>query len=143
MDTLISIAPGAREARRPPADEVDRPHLASGWGPNRAGDQARELDAEVTRLLRVRGGELAEPLLWQRAGHRREVDEILRQLAPIRSRIALLSSWSRESRLDSPLRLAYAITWLRLAQRRAGEYGPRRRPGPPGAGRHAAVTARG
>jgi hypothetical protein len=32
-----------------------------------SGDVARELDDEVTRLLRVRSGELAEPLLWQRA----------------------------------------------------------------------------
>ncbi len=89
------------------------------------GDAARELDAEVTRLLRVRGAELAEPLLWQRPSHRREVEAIVGQLAPIRSRLALLSSWERESHRGSAERLAYAIVWLRLAQRRAGEYGPR------------------
>lgn len=89
------------------------------------GSAARELDAEVARLLRVRGGELAEPLLWQRPSHRREVEAIVAQLAPIRSRIALLSSWDRESRWDSTVRLAYALVWVRLAQRRAGEYGPR------------------
>src|SRR5262245_61541705 len=72
------------------------------------GDSARELDAEVTRLLRVRGGELAEPLLWERPSHRREVDTIVAQLDPIRSRIALLSSWERESRHGSAVRLAYA-----------------------------------
>jgi hypothetical protein len=93
------------------------------------GEAARELDAEVTRLLRVRGGELAEPLLWHRPSHRREVDAIVEQLRPIRSRLALLSSWERESQRGSSLRLAYAIVWLRLAQRRAGEYGPRLRAG--------------
>jgi hypothetical protein len=92
------------------------------------GEAARELDAEVTRLLRVRGGELAEPLLWKRPSQRREVEAIVAHLAPIRSRIALLSSWERESRRGPALRLAYAIVWLRLAQRRAGEYGPRNRP---------------
>lgn len=89
------------------------------------GEAARELDAEVTRLLRVRGGELAEPLLWQRPSHRQEVDAIVGQLAPIRSRLALLSSWGRESHRGSAVRLGYAIVWLRLAQRRAGEFGPR------------------
>ena len=89
------------------------------------GDPARELDAEVTRLLRIRGAELAEPLLWQRPSHRDEVAMVVEQLAPIRSRIALLSSWERESRHGSAVCLAYAIVWLRLAQRRAGEYGPR------------------
>jgi hypothetical protein len=95
-------------------------HPAQLW----TSDAAGELDAEVTRLLRVRGGELAEPFLWQRPSHRREVDAFVAQLAPIRSRLALLSSWQRESHRGSTLRLAYAITWLRLAHRRAGEYGP-------------------
>jgi hypothetical protein len=90
-------------------------------------DAARELDVEVTRLLRVRGGELAEPLLWQRPSHRAEVEVIVGQLAPIRSRDTLLSSWARESRHASAVRLAYAIVWLRLAQRRAAEYRPRGR----------------
>ena len=87
---------------------------------------ARELDVEVARLLRVRGGELAEPLLWERPSHRAAVEAIVGQLAPIRSRLALLSSWERESRHGSAVRLAYAIVWLRLAQRRAGDYGPAR-----------------
>ena len=95
--------------------------------PLRIVDAAGELDAEVTRLLRVRRGELAEPLLWQRPSHRREVESYVAQLAPIRSRLALLSSWQREARRGSTLRLAYAISWLRLAQRRAGEFGPHRR----------------
>ncbi|HYK94966.1 MAG TPA: hypothetical protein VE011_03740 [Candidatus Dormibacteraeota bacterium] len=95
--------------------------------PTASWDAARELDVEVARLLRVRAGELAEPLLWQRPSHRAAVDTIVGQLAPIRSRIALASSWERESRHGSVVRLAYAIVWLRLAQRRAGELGPRSR----------------
>ena len=96
--------------------------------PLRIANAAGELDAEVTRLLRVRSGELAEPLLWQRPSHRQEVEAIVAQLLPIRSRIGLLSSWQREAGRGSTLRLAYAICWLRLAHRRAGEFGPHRRP---------------
>jgi hypothetical protein len=127
MDTLTSVGSVASEARRPRAVEVRGPVPGLGAGVVRAWDRARELDAEVASLLRVRGGELAEPRMWQRPSHRRAVSAIVVQLTPIRSRNALLSSWDRESRLDSSIRLAYAITWLRLAQRRAGEYGPRRR----------------
>ena len=63
-----------------------------------SGDVNGELDAEVTRLLRVRSGELAEPLLWRRPSVRREVDAVVRQLSPLRTRESLLSSWQRESR---------------------------------------------
>jgi hypothetical protein len=139
MDLLTPVEPGVTEARRSAGMAICGPDLGAGRGPGRPEDRARELDAEVARLLRVRGGELAEPLLWQRPSHRHEVEMILGQLAPIRSRVGLLSSWLRESRTDSPLRLAYAMTWLRLAQRRAGEYGPRRHPGSPRPGRLAAV----
>jgi hypothetical protein len=90
-------------------------------------DAARELDAEVSRLLRIRGGELAEPLAWQRPSHRRAVDAFLRHLAPIGSRAALVSSWEREAHRGSELRLAYAIAWLMLEQRRASARGRRRR----------------
>jgi hypothetical protein len=127
MDLLTPVAHDANEARRPVTAGIEGPVLASGWGPARPEDPARELDAEVALLLRVRGGELAQPLAWLSPSHRSEVETIVSQLAPIRSRLALLSSWARESRQDSPVRLAYAITWLRLAQRRAGEYGPPRR----------------
>ncbi|HJQ50465.1 MAG TPA: hypothetical protein VJ838_08135 [Gaiellaceae bacterium] len=139
MDLLTPVEPDVNEARRPVGLGVGGPDLGAGRGPDRPEDRARELDAEVARLLRVRGGELAEPLLWQRPSHREEVEAIVGQLAPIRSRVGLLSSWLRESRSDSPLRLAYAITWLRLAHRRAGEFGPRRRAGNPRPGRLAAV----
>jgi len=110
-----------------------------GPAPTAFGDAARELDVEVTRLLRVRGGELAEPLLWKRPSHRAEVEVIVRQLAPIRSRDMLLSSWARESRHASAVRLAYAIVWLSLARRRAAEYAPRSRRRP----RLAVLTGRG
>jgi hypothetical protein len=83
-------------------------------------DVRGELDAEVTRLLRVRSGELAEPLLWARPSHRREVDSVVRQLAPIRTRDSLLSSWLRESRHAGPVRLAYAVAWLALARTTPG-----------------------
>ena len=79
-----------------------------------SGEVARELDIEVTRLLRVRSGELAEPILWQRPSHRREVDAVVGQLRPIRTRESLLSSWLRESRRSALVRLAYAIAWLAL-----------------------------
>src|ERR1043165_8323742 len=78
-------------------------------------DVEGELDDEVARLLRVRSGELAEPFLWRRPSHRREVDAIVRQLGPIRTRASLLSSWVRESRHSPSVRLAYAIAWLALA----------------------------
>jgi len=79
-------------------------------------DVARELDDEVTRLLRVRSGELAEPLLWRRPSLRREVDAVVRQLEPIRTRDSLLSSWRRESRHSAHVRLAYAIVLVGLAR---------------------------
>ena len=121
------------EVTEPPTGAIDfatyAPAVAAARREGQArpapGEAARELDAEVTRLLRVRGGELAEPLLWQRPSHRREVETIVSHLAPTRSRIGLLSSWERESRRSPAVRLAYAIVWLRLGQRRAGEYGSR------------------
>jgi len=84
----------------------------------------------VTRLLRVRSGELAEPLLWRRPSHRREVDAVVRQLGPIRTRDSLLSSWRRESRHSGTVRLAYAIAWLALARSAPGAMtrNARRRP---------------
>jgi hypothetical protein len=120
-----AAAPAARIARA--SSVVVRPLRREGRPATAPGEAARELDAEVTRLLRVRGGELAEPLLWQRPSHQRDVAAFLDQLRPIRSRLALLSSWEREACRGSSLRLAYAIVWLRLAQRRAGEFGPHRR----------------
>jgi hypothetical protein len=85
-----------------------------------SGDVKGELDDEVTRLLRVRSGELAEPLLWRRPSHRREVDAVVGQLAPIRTLGSLLWSWQRESHHSPPVRLAYAIAWLALARTGTG-----------------------
>src|ERR1043165_504820 len=79
-------------------------------------DVEGELDDEVTRLLRVRSGELAEPLLWRRPSHRRAVDAVVRQLGPIRTAAALRSSWARESHHSGPVRLGYAIAWLGLGR---------------------------
>lgn len=115
--------------------------------PLRIADAADELDGEVARLHRVRRGDLPEPLLWQRPSYRSEVDSLVAQLAPIRSRLGLLSSWQREARRGAALRLAYAIVWIKLGQRRAGEYGPRDRrppvaPGPLGISAFTARTAR-
>ena len=124
MAAMIQTAAAPTARIEHASNVVVRPLRREGRPATASGEAAPELDAEVTRLLRVRGGELAEPLLWQRPSHRREVDEIVDQLRPIRSRVALLSSWERESRRGPSLRLAYAIVWLRLAQRRAGEYGP-------------------
>jgi hypothetical protein len=103
-----------------PVVESPLPDDADGWARARpeasSGEVARELDAEVARLLRVRSGELAEPLLWRRPSHRRDVDAVVRQLGPIRTRASLLSSWQRESRRSAQVRLAYAIAWLALAR---------------------------
>ena len=124
MSTAGAPPAGIAHANHGPTAAPTRREGPAAFEP---GEAARELDLEVTRLLRVRRGELAEPLLWQRPSHRREVDAIVAQLAPIRSRIALLSSWQRESSRGPGLRLAYANVWLRLANRRAGEFGPHRR----------------
>ncbi|MEO8274380.1 MAG: hypothetical protein ABI620_09975 [Chloroflexota bacterium] len=123
------------QTTEPPTGRISRariqqaavPARREGSAASERGSAARELDAEVTRLLRVRAGDLAEPLQWQRPSHRREVEAIVGQLAPIRSRLALLSSWERESQRGSVVRLAYAIVWLRLAKRSAAEYGTRPR----------------
>ena len=80
-----------------------------------------------------RGG--LEAGVWGDAGFRRQVDAIRIQLAPVRSRVALASSYGREAarqRVESlpatvdgrrprtdprvtPLQVAYALRWLELA----------------------------
>jgi hypothetical protein len=92
-----------------------------------AGGAAGELDAEVARLLRVRRGELAEPLGWQRPWLRRRVDAVLAQLQPIRTHAALASSWEREAHRGPDVRLAYALAWLALDRRVASGRARRRR----------------
>jgi hypothetical protein len=99
--------------------------LASVSGPT--GDAARELDAELTRLLRVRRGELAEPLGWHRPWLRHRVEAVLAQLQPIRSHASLASSFEREAHRGPDVRLAYAIAWLALDRRVSAGRARRRR----------------
>ncbi|MEZ0240730.1 MAG: hypothetical protein ACAH65_08035 [Chloroflexota bacterium] len=77
---------------------------------------AREIAAEASRLLRIRSGELAAPLDSLLPGRRRVVERIVGQLAPIRSRAGLVSSYAREASRDEQVRLAYALAWLDLAR---------------------------
>jgi hypothetical protein len=81
------------------------------------GSSARELAAEVSRLLRIRRGELAEPPAWALSERRRRIASFIDQLSPIRSRAALQSSFGREASADADVRLAYAVTWLELGRR--------------------------
>jgi hypothetical protein len=43
-----------------------------------------------------------------------EVDAVVTQLEPIRSRPSLLSSFAREASPSEPVRTAYAIRWVEL-----------------------------
>ena len=97
----------------------ERPIRREGRSEAAPGSAARELDAEVARLLRVRRGELAEPLAWGRPSFSRRVDAVVAQLEPIRSHAALMSSWEREARRGPDVRLAYAISWISLDRRRS------------------------
>ena len=109
VDTVRAIVPPIAGAIRASAD-----------------DAARELDAEVARLLRVRRGELAEPLGWHRPWLRQRVDVVLDQLRPIRTHAALVSSWQREAQRGPEVRLAYALAWLALDRRIASSRARRR-----------------
>jgi hypothetical protein len=110
-----ALATGSRASARPPA------------GRRSAESAARELDAEITLLLRVRRGELAEPLSWRQPVRRRQVEAIVRQLAPIRSRAALLSSLGREASPSPEVRLAYGIALLSIDREIAADETRRRR----------------
>lgn len=87
----------------------------------------RELAEAASKLLRMRSGELAEPAQWAIPGRRRRVQAIVAQLAPIRSRDALVSSYLREAHLGDDVRLAYALAWLALARVLAAAVTRRRR----------------
>lgn len=78
---------------------------------------SRELAAEASRLLRIRRGELAEPVEWSTPDLRSSVHVIASQLTPIRSRAALASSYAREAGRSDAIRLAYALAWLGLERR--------------------------
>jgi hypothetical protein len=77
---------------------------------------AREIAAEASRLLRIRRDELAAPLDTLVPGRRRAIERIVGQLAPIRSRAGLISSYTREASRDEQVRLAYALAWLDLGR---------------------------
>ena len=91
------------------------------------GESARELDVEVARLLRVRHGELAEPLGWQRPSMRLRVAAIVSQLEPIRTHSALRSSFAREAARGPDVRLAYAMAFLSLDRRASARRARRRK----------------
>jgi hypothetical protein len=90
---------------------------------------------ELARLaldLVVRTAEPVDlPPRWTTYPFGREVDRTRAQLAPIRSRVALLASFSREAPIAAtwgsveaglpagPVRVAYAIRWLELGDGRA------------------------
>jgi hypothetical protein len=90
---------------------------------------------ELARLaldLVVRTAEPADlPARWTTFQFGREVDRTRSQLAPIRSRTALLASYLREASIAAtrgavetglpagPVRIAYAIRWLELGDGRA------------------------
>ena len=76
----------------------------------------REIVAEASRLLRIRSGELAAPLDALIPGRRQAVELIVVQLAPIRSRAGLVSSYAREACRDDLVRLAYALAWRDLGR---------------------------
>jgi hypothetical protein len=90
---------------------------------------------ELARLaldLVVRTAEPIDlPARWRTPAFAREVDRTRAQLVPIRSRAALLASFSREASVavtrtsaitdhaPGPIRVAYAIRWLELGDGRA------------------------
>ena len=113
----------------------DRP--ANAVGPatmNGISGDAQPPGHELARLaldLVVRTAEPADlPARWTTFPFGREVDRTRSQLAPIRSRAALLASYGREASIGAtrgaveaglpagPVRVAYAIRWLELGDGR-------------------------
>jgi hypothetical protein len=81
----------------------------------------------VARLLRVRHGELAEPLGWKRPSMRLRVAAIVAQLEPIRTHSALRSSFDREAARGPEVRLAYALAFLALDRKASAPRARRRK----------------
>jgi hypothetical protein len=71
-----------------------------------------------------------EPVEWMTPDLRRSVIAIASQLAPIRSRAGLASSYAREAGRGDAIRLAYALAWLGLERRLASITTRRRRARP-------------
>ena len=92
------------------------------------GDALASSTLEVARLLRVRHGELAEPLaLATTVASAVRVAAILSQLEPIRTHSALRSSWEREASRGPDVRLAYAMAFLSLDRRASAPRARRRK----------------
>jgi hypothetical protein len=71
--------------------------------------------SEVRRLRSWGGGPInpdAVEVADQR--HAIEVNAVVAQLGPIRSRAGLIASFAREASPSEPVRTAYAIRWLEL-----------------------------
>ena len=106
----------------------DGPHEHAGLA---VPDPRHEL-ARLTLDLVVRTAEPADlPARWTTYPFGQEVDRTRGQLTPIRSRNALLASFSREASIAAtrgiveaglpagPVRIAYAIRWLELGDGRS------------------------
>jgi hypothetical protein len=113
---------------RPVAGSVASLPVHSSEGPEP--DPRHEL-ARLALDLVVRTAEPADlPARWTTYPFGQEVDRTRAQLGPIRSRAALLASYSREASIavtrgalesglpSGPVRVAYAIRWLELGDGR-------------------------
>jgi hypothetical protein len=120
---------------RPRLLRFDRPLAGGGSAtPVRPGSEGQDLRHELARLaldLVVRTAEPVDfPARWTTYPFGQEVDRTRGQLAPIRSRAALLASFAREASIGAtrgivetglpagPVRVAYAIRWLELGDGR-------------------------
>jgi hypothetical protein len=133
MSILVRRGQAIAEPRSRPI-RFDRPSAA---GPSLVDDAPPGPDPrhELARLaldLVVRTAEPSDmPARWRTYPFGQEVDRTRAQLAPIRSRSALLASFSREASIAvsrgaadtglpaGPVRVAYAIRWLELGDGRA------------------------
>jgi hypothetical protein len=114
----------------------------------------RALALDALHFLRQVRGTATADATWADTAFRRDVEDVRRQLEPIRSRDGLAASFEREAFQIrrpvlvpdgtstgplSPVRLAYAIRWLELGE---GETGSAWAPSPSIRGRRRAVGAR-
>ena len=107
------------------------PDIASGARPSvadRAPRAGELLPSDLAPIVRTLRDHPRDAGLWGEPAFAWEVERIRRQLAPIVSRRALVSSYGREafrgatvaageSRSIGPVRLAYAVRWLELGER--------------------------
>ena len=108
------------------------PTVASTVGNDLPAPDPRHELARLALDLVVRTAEPVElPARWSTYAFGREVERTRGQLVPIRSRAALIASFSREASISAmrettptgqpagPVRVAYAIRWLELGDRRS------------------------